>query len=430
MSPSSPAPSSPLGEFRFVHAADLHLDSPMRGLQRYEGAPVAELRGATRRATEKLVQLCLDEQVAFLLIAGDLFDGDWKDYGTGLFFIKQMKRLKDGGIRVFIVRGNHDAQSKMSHNLRLPDNVHLFDTSAAQTVLIEDLGLAIHGQSYAKRDTKNDLSAGYPAAVFGALNIGVLHTSLDGREGHANYAPCTKDGLSSKGYDYWALGHVHKREVVSQAPWIVFPGNLQGRHAREVGPKGASLVTVVDQTISKVEHRILDVVRWVHLTVDVSGQIDNEAVLDCVETALDDELQKHDGLLVAARVTITGRTEAHGGLLRTMTHFKEEVRARAIVLGDDCLWIEKVELCTTADFCVASLRDGEGPYAELLRATTALAASDQAVSALAASLLGLVNKVDVAILGPNEPRANEVEHVRSLLNEIDQLIIARLLEAR
>jgi DNA repair exonuclease SbcCD nuclease subunit len=426
--PSLPEPSP--GEFKFVHAADLHLDSPLRGLQRYEGAPVAELRGATRRATENLVQLCLDEQVAFLLIAGDLFDGDWKDYGTGLFFVKQMKRLKDGDVRVFIVRGNHDAQSKMSHKLRLPDNVHLFAARSPETIHLEALGVAIHGQSYAQRDTQDDLSAGYPAAVSGALNIGVLHTSLDGREGHANYAPCTTGGLLSKGYDYWALGHVHKREVVSSDPWIVFPGNLQGRHARELGPKGASLVTVVDQDITEVKHCSLDVVRWVDCPVDVTGQSDGEAVLDCVERALQDEVAKHDDRLIAARVTITGCTEAHGELLRAVGHYQGEVRGRAIDLGDDCLWIEKVRLRTTADFDVEALRDGDGPYAELLRSTAALAGDEQAVAALATSLSELVKKVDSAVLGPDEPRADTVEEVQGLLGELDQLLIARLWEAR
>jgi DNA repair exonuclease SbcCD nuclease subunit len=426
----NPTASSAPGEFSFVHAADLHLDSPLRGLQQYEGAPLAELRGATRRALENLVQLCLDEQVAFLLLAGDLFDGDWKDYGTGLFFVKQMKRLKDGGVRVFVVRGNHDAQSKMSKQLRLPDNVHLFGTRSAETVHLEDLGVAIHGQSYAHRDTQANLSAGYAPPVAGALNIGLLHTSLDGREEHANYAPCTKDGLLSKGYDYWALGHVHKREVVTEDPWIVFPGNLQGRHARELGPKGASLVTVVDQTITAVEHRTLDVVRWVSCEVDVTDAGDGEAVLDRVEEALAAELSKHEDRLIAARVTIKGRTEAHKELLRAPSHYQQEVRARAIEVGDDALWIEKVRLKTTAAFDVAALRDGDGPYAELLRATAELAADEKAVAALAASLSPLATKVDAVSLGKDEPHADEVALVGTLLADLDELLIARLWEVR
>src|SRR3989442_11412313 len=108
---------------KFVHAADLHVDSPLRGLERYEGAPVDRVRMATRRALENLMQLCLEEEAAFLLLAGDIFDGDWKDYGTGLFFVGQMRRMRAAGIPVYLVRGNHDAASQVTKYLVLPDNV-------------------------------------------------------------------------------------------------------------------------------------------------------------------------------------------------------------------------------------------------------------------------------------------------------------------
>ena len=104
--------------------------------------------------------------------------------------------------------------------------------------MLEDLGLAVHGQGFAKREVTEDLSSAYPQADPHLFNIGLLHTCLDGKPGHEPYAPCTVDGLRSKGYQYWALGHVHNREVVSQDPWIVFPGNIQGRHARETGSQG------------------------------------------------------------------------------------------------------------------------------------------------------------------------------------------------
>ena len=134
--------------FRFLHAADIHLDSPQRGLDRYEGAPVVECRGATRRALENLVDLALAERVAFTVIVGDLYDGDWPDYNTGLFFGKQMVRLRDGGIPVFMIRGNHDAANKMTKDLKLVDNVHVLSSQQAETLVLEDLGVAIHGQSF------------------------------------------------------------------------------------------------------------------------------------------------------------------------------------------------------------------------------------------------------------------------------------------
>ena len=176
--------------FTFLHAADIHLDSPQRGLERYEGAPVAECRGATRRALENLVDLAIAHKVAFVMIVGDLYDGDWPDYNTGLFFGKQMARLRDGGIRVFMIRGNHDAANKMTKDLRLVDNVRVLSTDEAETVLLDDIGVAIHGQSFATRAVTENLAKSYPPRRGGYFNIGLLHTCVDGREGHDPYAPC------------------------------------------------------------------------------------------------------------------------------------------------------------------------------------------------------------------------------------------------
>ncbi|WP_419619235.1 metallophosphoesterase family protein, partial [Thiolapillus sp.] len=147
---------------KFIHAADIHLDSALHGLERYEGAPVDEIRSATRRAFDNLIELAIEEEVAFILLAGDLYDGDWKDYNTGLYFMQHMARLCDAGIRVFIVAGNHDAASQITKHLRLPDNVTLFSTKHPETVVLEDLNVAIIGQGFATRAVTDDLSQAYP----------------------------------------------------------------------------------------------------------------------------------------------------------------------------------------------------------------------------------------------------------------------------
>ena len=215
---------------RFIHCADIHLDSPLRGLEFYDGAPAEEMRGATRRAFANVVDLAIDRSVDFVLIAGDIFDGDWPDFNTGLYFASQLRRLAESDVRVFLTYGNHDAVSKLTRSVPLPKNVFSFPANRPATEVIESLGVAIHGQSFASEAVSTDLSAAYPAARNGLLNIGVLHTSLSGREGHQPYAPTTADRLTDKAYDYWALGHVHTREIVRESPWIVFPGNTQGRH--------------------------------------------------------------------------------------------------------------------------------------------------------------------------------------------------------
>jgi len=443
--------SSPsAGEFTFIHAADLHLDSPLVGLQKHDGAPVAALRGATRRALENLVKLCLDEKAAFLVLAGDLFDGAWKDYGTGLFFVKQMKSLQSEGVRVFLVRGNHDAKSQMTKKLQLPDNVHVFGTTRASTELLPELRVAIHGRSYAKAATTDNLAKDYPDPVSGSLNIGVLHTALGGGgDLHANYAPCTKAELLGKGYDYWALGHVHQREVVSEDPWIVFPGNLQGRHARELGEKGAEVVSVSGGAVQSVEHRPLDVVRWVHREVDVSGAQNVDQVIERVREDLLQERDRHGDRLVAARVTIVGRTEAHNVLVQDLVGHQERVRAdlQAADSDEERLWLEKVRFSTRSTFDLDALRTEEGPMGELLRTLGEIAADEEALASLASTLDGLAKK-DALLFGRThvtegassglEPPSgfpslaatgtDRVAAVRSLCGELDELIVARLLE--
>ncbi|MER7128812.1 metallophosphoesterase family protein [Streptosporangium saharense] len=327
---------------KLLHAADLHIDSPLRGLSVYEGAPAEELRTASRRALENLVDLAVSESVDGVLLAGDIYDGDWPDFQTGLFFGGQMSALGREGIQVYMVSGNHDAQNRMTRQLRLPENVRMLDINEPETIHDDDRGLAVHGQGFARRDVTDNLALGYPAPCRDLFNVGLLHTALNGGRGdHDPYAPCTVSDLAAKGYDYWALGHVHNREVVSRDPWIVFPGNLQGRHARETGPKGCTLVTVDNLQVTSVVHRDLDVARWEHLRIDVSDATDLDSAVDLVARGLK---ELPSGRLRAVRVSVTGRTAAHLTLWRDQPRFINEVRMLANDLGE--LWVEKVQLET------------------------------------------------------------------------------------
>jgi len=330
--------------FKFFHAADLHIDSPLRGLERYDEAPMEEIRSATRRAFENLVRRAIEESVAFVILAGDVFDGDWKDFGTGLWFAARLRELTNEGIRVYIVAGNHDAQGKMTMSLTYPEAVRTFRTSAPESFVDEPTGVVLHGQSFAKAATTEDLASNYPASQAGAFNIGVLHTALTGREGHDPYAPCSPDSLRGKGYDYWALGHVHEREIVSEEPWIVFPGNLQARHIRETGAKGATLVTVADGRITSVTAEVFDVVRFARLEVDVGSCVSRSECEDAVAAKLADARNEADGRLLAARVEVTGRSAANPVLRREVGAFVAACRDRANALSD--VWVEKVKIGT------------------------------------------------------------------------------------
>ena len=163
---------------RFIHAADLHIDSPLRGLNRFEGAPVARLRSATRQALTRLVDLALDEEVDFVLIAGDLYDRDWQDFHTGLFVREQMVRLGRAGVKVFIVQGNHDAQGVISRQLPWPDNVKVFSSRSAETVKLDDLRVAIHGHSFPDREVPEDLVTDWGCCKVGNGDNGMFPSEL------------------------------------------------------------------------------------------------------------------------------------------------------------------------------------------------------------------------------------------------------------
>jgi hypothetical protein len=312
---------------RIVHAADIHLDSALRGLSRLRDGDVARLlREASRRALENLVALTINEEATALVIAGDLYDGDWPDYATGRFFAQQMGRLHEAGVPVFVAAGNHDAESEITRSLRMPPNVTVLSTDAPQTVVLDDVGLAVHGQGFATRAVTTNLALAYPRRLPGVVNVGILHTAVAGAEGHAPYAPCSPQDLARTEYEYFALGHVHDRYVVNDGHRVAaFSGNLQGRHPRETGPKGALVVDLdVDQRAG-LRHVPLDVARWARLAVDATGAGDLDDVLGRVEQSLRDAKSGADGRLLVARVEVTGTTPAAGSLAADGEHLTEEV---------------------------------------------------------------------------------------------------------
>jgi DNA repair exonuclease SbcCD nuclease subunit len=408
--------------FCFLHAADLHLDSPLRGLERYAEAPVDAVRGATRRAFENLIQRARELRVAFVVLAGDVFDGDLRDFNSALWFAARLRELTTAGIRVYVLAGNHDADCKMTREIEWPSGVHAFATTAPETIVDEPTGTVLHGQGFAKAATTANLASGYPMATAGAFNVGVLHTALDGREGHDPYAPCAKDTLISKGYDYWALGHVHRREEIARDPWIVFPGNLQARHARETGEKGATLVRVENGRITSVAHESFDVVRFARLRVDVSAAKRVAECVDGVGKALAQAKNDADGRLLAARVELMGATAAHGDLLGRRDTFLTECRDLANALGD--VWIEKLEMATRR------LQNGGGEY---LVERLELDADDlvcEAVTAARVDLEALFEKVPPGMdLGAEGLNLRDYAALAAMASDARDEVVRRLFEA-
>jgi len=411
---------------KFLHAADLHLDSPLRGLSKYEGAPETAIRTATRRALENLVALAVREQVDFVLIAGDIYDGDWKDYNTGLFFAGQMTELRKAAIPVFLISGNHDAASQITRQLRLPDNVTVFQGKKPATHRLESLGAAIHGHGYAQREVSDNLALDYPAAVPGFLNIGMLHTSLNGREGHAAYAPCTLDDLRSKGYDYWALGHVHTRETLSEAPWIAYPGNIQGRHIHEDGARGCLLVEGEAGRLSAPRFCPLDVVRWSVCRIDATTLARPEEIIDAFHQQVLDELGKVDDRLLAVRVIVTGASPSHAALWRHPERWEGEIRQVGNDAGGGQVWIEKVKLETRPPVDLDALRAEDTPLGSLLRSLQGLRGDEAALAALAAELGDLQAKLPAEAVREFGLDLRDPQWLADAVGDVEQILLARL----
>jgi DNA repair exonuclease SbcCD nuclease subunit len=413
---------------KIVHAADIHLDSPLRGLARYEGAPVDQIRGATRRAVENLVDLCLTEGADLLLIVGDVYDGNWKDYNTGLFFASQMSRLRAADVRVVLIRGNHDAASQITRSLRLPDNVVELSTRRAETKVIPEFGVAVHGQGFASKAVTDDLAAVYPDALPGLFNVGLLHTCVSGREGHEPYAPCSVETLLRKGYDYWALGHVHKREILHKEPWIVFPGNLQGRHARETGAKGATLVTVEAGRVTSVRHRSLDAVRWSVCEVDIAGAASGLDVVDIARARLSQALEEADGRPLAARVILVGTGRAHADLHANPERFASEIRAAAMEIGGEGVWVEKIRLQTRTPIDLEAIADRDDAIGQLVRSIRALRNDNDELTALSSELSDLRHKLPPELRDAEDGlRLDDPGELATLLEDVEQMLIPRLL---
>ena len=417
---------------RFIHTADVHLDSPLLRLNRYDGAPVEAFRSATRRAFENLVGLAIEKNVDFVLIAGDLYDGECKDMNTPIAFRKCLRELGEHGIDVYIVQGNHDAQSKVSKAFRLdpPKGTHIFGTRSASTVTFKvgEQEVAIHGQGFATAAVEDNLAADYPDAVAHHFNIGLLHTNCGGSSDHGNYAPSTVAQLVTKNYDYWALGHVHKRQVLHERqPWIGYPGNLQGRSMQETGEKGCSLVTVEGGEVIDVAFHCVDHCRWEAVRIDASECKSGREVVSAVMQGIADCLDGIGDRLLATRVEVTGASQAHGELTLHERHFDDEIRSTAVNRFDEQVWVEKIRFRTRLPAEVAQAEIGDGALAGLLDGLCDNAALHEAFAEVTVELDALRAEV------PTDPRLDEIlpdledAEVRAkLLDDVKQLLVPRL----
>lgn len=403
---------------RILHAADIHLDSPLRNLESYDQAPLEQIRGASRRAFENLVQLAINEKVDLVVIAGDLYDGDWKDQNTGLFFVGQATKLTRAGIPLVVIRGNHDAENIMTSSLPLPKNPDgseiMMQSKKVDCRVLESIGVAVHGRSFQSKAELEDLSRSYPRPLSGMFNLGLLHTSLTGAEGHDNYSPCKPTELSDKEYDYWALGHVHTRgeHGLSGAAPIVFSGNIQGRHIRESGPKGCYLLDIDDRGKIDLNFHSLDVVRWESFEIDASEVQSTDEILDAYESWLGKTITEINGRLLVSRVSIVGATSLHSQLHQQRHRLESSLRAIAVTHGGGQAWMEKFRLRTSTPSQKFDAGDMDGPLASVSKIVERLRSSTTRGDVIASEFASLIKKL------PDQEQTFDTNHVQW----IDELI--------
>ncbi|MGX5845067.1 metallophosphoesterase family protein [Mesorhizobium sp. ArgA1] len=329
--------------FRFLHTADIHLDSPLRSLA-MRNPDLAELVGdASRQAFVSIVDLCLAERVDALVIAGDLYDGDQTSMKTARFLASQMARLHQAGVRVFKIRGNHDALSRIAKQLVFPDTVTIFG-GRPQSVLHTAGGLDVmfHGLSFANPKAQDSLLPKYPAAREGAVNVGIMHTSLAGSPGHDVYAPCSVADLHGHGFDYWALGHIHVRQVHPGASTVVMPGMPQGRDINEAGEKSVTLVTIRDDHSVGIEERLTSVAQFERVNADLTGAVEWSEAVARVRSALEAIRASVRSRHAVVRLGLTGMSPLSWAIIRDRDLLLAEAEQVAEQAGDT--WVEKLEL--------------------------------------------------------------------------------------
>lgn len=235
-----------MNSFKFIHAADIHLGKKLA----YSGEPKGELqdifKNAEQKALSRMVDLALEQEVDFIIIAGDLYDLESRSVKASRFFKNQCLRLKKNNVDIYVISGNHDPAGRKNEPFKPAANVKFF--SSEEVELQEfykktELSARILGQSYRQRFEDRSMYNYYTAEDKSVFNIGILHTELNAES--RRYVPVNKSQLLSKDeIHYWALGHIHQQQWLNEKPAVYYPGTIQGREITEVGDKGVILVEV------------------------------------------------------------------------------------------------------------------------------------------------------------------------------------------
>lgn len=383
--------------FRFLHAADLHLDSPFRGLTNLPPAIRDYIRESTFMALQNLVHVAKTEQIDFIVISGDIYDLSDRSLRAQLRFQQAMISLSEAGIHVYLIHGNHDSEDGSRAKLNWPLSVHVFGSDEVGTVAhvsSDGLMLAmISGISYGRASVTDNLVPRFPTPTPGVYSIALLHTNVDGDASHDNYAPCTKQQLIQAGYQYWALGHIHSRSVLHQhldTSFIVYPGNIQGRSVKETGAKGCYLVDVNGTGETKLSFQCTEAVRWERRSLCIDQLQDEQDLKDMLDQFIIELQRELPGIPAVVRLTLTGRGPLHrmlqqGTQLTELIHELREEQSRLAADSErtvNFIWIESCRVETGAEIPFDQLLEQESFIGDMLRLSEALLNDESALRQL------------------------------------------------
>jgi len=423
--------------YRFVHAADLHLDSPFRGMLRDAPDAAHILREATFHTYEAIIDLCIEERVDALLVAGDIYDGAERSLRAQLRFIEGLRRLDEAGIRAFVCHGNHDPLDGWEARVAFPPNTVRFgpDVEAHPGDPNDPQSPMVYGISYPTREVRENLVPRFPPPEAGRRAIALLHANVGTDTGHDPYAPCTLEDLERTRYDYWALGHVHTRQVLrSQDPAVVYPGNPQGRHANEPGARGVYLVEIDERGGVTLDFRPLDTVRWARVEVDIGTITESEtallddALLDALTSAVESARDDAEGRPLVYRLQVTGRGPAHASLARP--EFVPDIRQglnERFSSGATFAFCERIEVATAAAADRDALAQTPDLLGDLLRLIDELAADPAGMEELRRELTPLYAHTRARRYLGNG--ALEAVDIAALLTDAERILLDEFLDA-
>jgi len=413
---------------RFIHAADLHLDSSFRGLRSVAPDIGQMLQQATFQTYMNIIQLCMDEKVDALLVAGDIYDGADRSLQAQLRFYQGLGQLNDAGIASFICHGNHDPLNGWLMHLKRPPLSWQFRETVEAVPL--DPGAPeraiIYGFSYPRREVTNNIARTFRHDPERGFAIGLLHANVGGDTNHANYAPCTIDDLTATDINYWALGHIHKHRVLQQQePTVVYPGNPQGRHPNETGERGVYYVEVDDNGQVTLQFRPVDVVRWEAVTLDISDMESDQDLVDVPTQRLEDTLAAAERS-VLCRVRLIGRGPLHSTLQRD--GYLESLRIALNSTGVQRLpffWCERVVDATLAPLDREARRQAGDFLGTVLRSIDGLRENPDGLSDLRKTLDALFRSTRLKKYFPEGDNDAELLHI---LRDAEEHIVTALVD--